>query len=198
MKKEKFSKLCQVPWVVAGSRRARRWAGPAGPLAETCKYRSLVDTLLVSAQSMVCYMSAGRVPHREAGDSSQDDKSEEGGGGVEWKQSQNVNNSDVWRCRWKHFLVKISVLESRRKPCWVPLWEGGGAWGAYLSLPSRLGCAFCASWLAFRIFCLLLVFSSRCLMEDFMERSWKSCCRWSTSRLSASRCCSWDVERNTR
>ncbi len=60
----------------------------------------------------------------------------------------------------------------------------------YLSLPRRLGRAFWASCLALRWVCLTLVFSSCCLSEAFMERSWKSCCRCSVCCLLASRCCS--------
>lgn len=63
--------------------------------------------------------------------------------------------------------------------------------GLYLSLPSRLGWAFWASSLALRRFCLIWVVSSCCLIEVFMERSWKSCCCCSVCRLSVNRCCSY-------
>lgn len=62
----------------------------------------------------------------------------------------------------------------------------------YFSLPRRLGWDFWASCLALRCVCLVLVFSSCFLMEDFMERSWKSCCCWPVCCLSANRCCSWN------
>lgn len=63
--------------------------------------------------------------------------------------------------------------------------------GLYLSLPSRLGWAFWASSLVLRRFCLIWVVSSCCLIEVFMERSWKSCCCCSVCRLSVNRCCSY-------
>lgn len=71
-----------------------------------------------------------------------------------------------------------------------PLWQEG--WHTYFSLPRRLGWDFWASCLALRSFCLALVFSSCFLMEDFMERSWKSCCCWPVCCLSANRSCSWN------